>query len=60
MSKKNEDLGWNFFENIYENTLKSGETFSPEMGEVIQKELEKMKKEQEEWLKNKTNGNGTN
>ena len=60
MSKKNEDLGWNFFEGIYENTLKKGETFSPEMGEVRQKELEKMKKEQEEWLKKKTNGNGTN
>ena len=47
------DFGWNFFENIYENTLQKGETFSKEMGEEIKKEIEKMLKQREEWLKNK-------
>ena len=50
MKEKNKDFGWDFFEDIYENTLKKGETFSHDMGEEIKKELEKMYKEHEEWL----------
>lgn len=53
MSKKNENFGWDFFEDIYENTLKKGVTFSHDMGEIIKKELERIYKEREEWLKNK-------
>lgn len=41
-----------FFENIYENTLRKGQSISPEMGEYIQQEIEKMNKQKEEWLKN--------
>lgn len=53
MSEKKINYGWDFFEDIYENTIKKGQTFSYEMGEEIQKELEKMCKQREEWLKNK-------
>lgn len=48
-----ENKVWDFFENIYENSIKKGETFSFEMGEHIKQELEKMKKQKEEWLKEK-------
>lgn len=51
-----DNLGWNFFEDIYENVLKKGKTFSDDMGDVIQKELEKMQKQKEEWIKNKEKG----
>ena len=47
------NYNWDFFEDIYENTLRKGQTFSYEMGAIIQKELEKMYKQREEWLKNK-------
>jgi hypothetical protein len=47
------NFGWDFFEDIYENTLKKGQTFSYEMGEEIKKELDKMYKQREEWLKKK-------
>ena len=53
MKEKNKDFGWDFFEDIYENTLKKGETFSHDMGEEIKKELEKMYKQREEWLKSR-------
>ena len=53
MKEKNKDFGWDFFEDIYENTLKKGETFSHDMGEIIKKELEKMYKQREEWLKSR-------
>ena len=52
MVKKEINYGWDFFEDVYENTIRKGQTFSNEMGEEIQKELEKMYKEHEEWLKN--------
>lgn len=39
--------------NAYENVMQNGVTFSKEMGEHIQKELEKMKRQHDEWLKNK-------
>jgi hypothetical protein len=51
-----DNLGWNFFEDIYENVLKKGKTFSDDMGDVIQKELEKMQKQKEGWIKNKEKG----
>lgn len=51
-----DNLGWNFFEDIYENVLKKGQTFSHDMGDVIQKELEKMQKQKEDWIKNKEKG----
>lgn len=51
-----DNLGWNFFEDIYENVLKKGKTFSDDMGDVIQKELEKMQKQKEDWIKNKEKG----
>lgn len=51
MSEKKINYGWDFFEDIYENTLKKGETFSHDMGEEIKKELEKMYKQRDEWLK---------
>lgn len=44
---------YNFFEDIYKNSLQKGETFSKDMGKHIQEELEKMLKQKEEWLKNK-------
>lgn len=53
MSEKKINYGWDFFEDIYENTLKKGETFSYDMGEEIKKELEKMYKQREEWLKSR-------
>ena len=52
MSEDKNNYGWDFFENIYNNTIKKGETFSSDMGKEIQKELEKMKKQRDEWLKN--------
>ena len=51
MSEQKLNYGWDFFEDLYENTLKKGQTFSNEMGDVIQQELEKMYKQREEWLK---------
>ena len=53
MSEQKLNYGWDYFEDVYENTLKKGQTFSNEMGEVIRQELEKMYKEREEWLNNK-------
>ena len=41
-----------FFEKVkslYENTLQKGETFAPEMGEEIQKELERLIEERKKW-----------
>ena len=46
---------WNIYEttkDIYENVIQKGETFSIDIGKEIQKELEKMKKQRDEWLKN--------
>ena len=40
---------WDFFENLYKNTLQKGETFSEEMGEEIQSELKKMYQQYKEW-----------
>lgn len=53
MSEKKINYGWDFFENIYENVLKKGQTFSYDIGDEIKKELEKMCKQREEWLKKK-------
>ena len=36
---------------IYENVIQKGETFSTDMGKIIQDELEKMKRQRDEWLK---------
>ena len=44
---------------IYENVIQKGETFSIDMGKEIQKELEKMKKQRDEWLKNHNNNEKT-
>ena len=46
---------WDIYEttkDIYENVIQKGETFSIDIGKEIQKELEKMKKQRDEWLKN--------
>ena len=46
---------WDIYEttkNLYEDVIQKGETFSYDMGEIIQKELEKMKKQRDMWLKN--------
>ena len=46
---------WDIYEtvkNLYEDVTQKGETFSIDMGKEIQKELEKMKKQRDEWLKN--------
>ena len=51
MTEQKLNYGWDFFEDLYENTLKKGQTFSNEMSDVIQQELEKMYKQREEWLK---------
>lgn len=51
MSEKKINYGWDFFEGIYNETIRNGETFSHDMGEIIQKELEKMKRQRDEWLK---------
>lgn len=54
---------WNIYEttkNLYENVIQKGETFSHDMGEIIQKELEKMKKQKEEWLKSQQNKESSN
>lgn len=51
---------WNIYEttkDIYENVIQKGETFSTDMGKIIQDELEKMKKQRDEWLKNHNNNN---
>ena len=55
MDKKNKDFGWDFFEGIYNETIRNGETFSHDMGKIIQDELEKMKKQRDEWLKSNNN-----
>lgn len=39
------------FEDVYNNVMKKGVTFSKDMGDEIHKELEKMLKQREEWLK---------
>ena len=49
---------WDIYEtvkNLYEDVIQKGETFSIDMGKEIQKELEKMKKQRDEWLKNNNN-----
>lgn len=51
MDKKNKHFGWDFFEGIYNETIRNGETFSHDMGKIIQDELEKMKRQRDEWLK---------
>lgn len=51
MDKKNKHFGWDFFEGIYNETIRNGETFSNDMGKIIQDELEKMKRQRDEWLK---------
>lgn len=51
MSEKKINYGWDFFEDIYNETIRKGETFSYDMGEIIQEELEKMKRQRDEWLK---------
>ena len=46
---------WDIYEtvkNLYEDVIQKGETFSNDMGKEIQKELEKMKRQRDEWLKN--------
>ena len=51
---------WNIYEttkDIYENVIQKGETFSNDRGKEIQKELEKMKRQRDEWLKNHNNNN---
>ena len=60
MDKKNKHFGWDFFEGIYNETIRNGETFSHDMGKIIQDELEKMKKQRDEWLKNNNNNEKTN
>ena len=53
---------WNIYEttkDIYENVIQKGETFSNDMGKIIQDELEKMKKQRDEWLKNHNNNEKT-
>lgn len=49
------NYGWKYFEDIYNNTMKKGITFSDEMGKHIKDELDRLVKEREEWLKNKRN-----
>ena len=51
MSEKKINYGWDFFEDIYDETIKGGQTFSHDMGKIIQDELEKMKRQRDEWLK---------
>ena len=49
---------WNIYEttkDINENVIQKGETFSIDIGKEIQKELEKMKKQRDEWLKSNNN-----
>ena len=52
------DYVWDMFEGFYNDTIQKGETFSHDMGEHIKKELEKMYKQREEWLKNKQEKDG--
>ena len=40
---------------LYEDVIQKGETFSIDIGKEIQKELEKMKKQRDEWLKSNNN-----
>ena len=57
MAKDKKLFTWDYFKDIYENTLQKNISFSDEMNEQIKKELEKMYKQREEWLKNnKKNG----
>ena len=53
--KIKKDAVWDFFENLYNKTIKKGETFSEEMGQAIQEELEKMKKQKEDFLEKNEN-----
>ena len=53
---------WDIYEtvkNLYEDVIQKGETFSIDMGKEIQKELEKMKRQRDEWLKNHNNNEKT-
>lgn len=46
---------WDIYEtakNLYEDVIQKGETFSIDMGKEIEKELEKMKRQRDEWLNN--------
>lgn len=51
MDKDSINYGWDFFEDLYNNTLRQGQTFSSNMSELIQKEIDKMYKQRDEWLK---------
>ena len=42
MSEKKINYGWDFFEDIYNETIRKGETFSHDMGKIIQDELENL------------------
>ena len=59
MDNKEKDFGWDYFENIYKNTMQKNVTFSKEMGEEMQREFQKMLDEYNEWLKQKQNDTGT-
>lgn len=52
MDEQNQNPGWNFFENIYKNSIQSGKTFSDDMIDVIKEEFEKMYKQYQEYIKN--------
>lgn len=44
------------FEKLYDQMRNTKVTFSEEMGEQINKELDKMVRQREEWLRNKKDG----
>ena len=44
-------ITYDFIEDLYENEMKRGQTFSYDFGEILQAEIDKMNRQKEEWLK---------
>lgn len=44
-------ITYDFIEDLYENEMKRGQTFSLDFGEILQAEIDKMNRQKEEWLK---------
>ena len=51
MDKKK--CAWDFFENFYKNSIQEGKTFSLDIYEQIQNEMDKMAKEYNDWIDQK-------
>jgi len=56
MANNKNKYDWLYFENFYKENIQRGQTFSYDMGEIIEAEIEKMKKQRVDYLNNKKDG----